>query len=833
VAALLQHHAGCDAFSFPRFPLTPPSNNSRGTGYNGGGGGKTPGTGPHYFHDGDGNGSGDNTSLYWMGTPSDELDSDIAVEEDGEQLSSGSKREETNESLVSEPTNILRGGGGVSATESNDNSKKYIGASVNDKLDSLQTMLFEPFRMAGSALSKKLPANPFQKKEEGQSEQSKLKQQQELLSSTKIRSVSAPNSELLPPDVITQCAKESNLIGGTLAPETLELTANMINRMYLERGYVMNSVTGATLVPPSDGKEGNGKEGHVELKVREVKLAGPRERNSSPVHIRFVEKINDEDTGDGDESVFSLPSQSSSSSDQSQSDSKTYRTVPGRTRPSKIARMVKLAPGSHFQILPQLWSQLAAFPGSGAFGGGGGSKGLGKSAIFSTIHAVRPVPTLQGDTVELEIIATENKPYLSLEYGVTKSLYSDQWEGELDLRHANVFGGGEVATVNVRKGRDSGRKEDPALKNWKPGVVGGPVNWRMSIKDDYLAGSDAGYDLEVFRDHVGVSGNRGSRQRFAEAPKEESSEGIESPEKERADEEDCPLRTGASMRLRLPQTRYSAFLPRSISTRLERVDPFAKDELAQCTASMSTDIGPYHHNCNVSSRPLRSTLSAIASAGGRWDAGKAEEGDDDATTLPYATGTLRSQQIMPLSSESRSIPSVDLAMRHAVSASSRHLPRHEAILLGLPSRIRGYRYNYQQSPMIHQPQKIEKEGQNSVFQSFKQLVKGDDGEQFRPPIAISKSISGTMEFRIPFERVVRESIVGSGTFVLFGDWCVAQAQLPSSSLISMEETASLEKPYRHSSAGIGLRKVVQGIPLKMDACITEHGTKGLFFGIGA
>ena len=99
-----------------------------------------------------------------------------------------------------------------------------------------------------------------------QQKESKLKQQRNLLSSSKVKFVSAPESDILPPDVITQCAKESNLIGGTLTPETLGLTANMINRQYMEHGYVMNSVTGATLVPSSDRKENDG-QGHVELKV--------------------------------------------------------------------------------------------------------------------------------------------------------------------------------------------------------------------------------------------------------------------------------------------------------------------------------------------------------------------------------------------------------------------------------------------------------------------------------------------------------------------------------------------------------------------------------------
>eukprot|EP00579_Thalassiosira_antarctica_P009532 CAMPEP_0201919828 /NCGR_PEP_ID=MMETSP0903-20130614/8603_1 /ASSEMBLY_ACC=CAM_ASM_000552 /TAXON_ID=420261 /ORGANISM="Thalassiosira antarctica, Strain CCMP982" /LENGTH=328 /DNA_ID=CAMNT_0048456435 /DNA_START=45 /DNA_END=1027 /DNA_ORIENTATION=+ len=304
-SALFQYRAGCDAFSFPRFPLTPPSNSIQGRGWNngGGGGGKIPRRNSNRFHDGDGNGSGDITafnlaSLYWIADPSGESNYDSSIDTDREEVSVD---KETMESLMSTPTKILRGGGGTSAkessgTKSNSDKKKSIGASVNDTLDSLQTMLFEPIRIAGSKLSKNLPANLFQKNEGGQPKESKLKQQQDLLSSTKVKSVSAPESEILPPDVITQCAKESNLIGGTLTPETLGLTANMINRQYMEHGYVMNSVTGATLVPSSDGKENDG-EGHVELKVREVKLAKPSQGKSSPVHIRFVEKTNDVDTG--------------------------------------------------------------------------------------------------------------------------------------------------------------------------------------------------------------------------------------------------------------------------------------------------------------------------------------------------------------------------------------------------------------------------------------------------------------------------------------------------------------------------------------------------------
>ena len=83
-----------------------------------------------------------------------------------------------------------------------------------------------------------------------------------------------------------------------------------------------------------------------------------------------------------------------------------------------------------------------------------------------------------------------------------------------------------------------------------------------------------------------------------------------------------------------------------------------------------------------------------------------------------------------------------------------------------------------------------------------------------------------MEVRVPFERIVHSPVLSSGTIIVFGDWCVAQA-LPTSS--SKEDTNDW---LRHSSMGIGLRHSSMGIPLKIDACITEHGNKGLFFGIG-
>lgn len=278
------------------------------------------------------------------------------------------------------------------------------------------------------------------------------------------------------------------------------------------------------------------------------------------------------------------------------------------------------------------------------------------------------------------------------------------------------------------------------------------------------------------------------------------------------------------MKLRLPpSTKHSLSLPNALSARFEYIDPFTTNDCAQCVTSMSADIGPYQNTWNESIRPVRSSISAIAAAGRKWNVdGKSEKDiNDDASLIPYyATGTITSQQIMPLSNEQESFPPIDLAIRNVASASTRYLPRHEAIMLGLTSRIRGYKYNYQQDHEKYQQQDTDDGADKNLLQGLKHLMQGKSNNQFRPPIALTKAISGTVEVRIPFERLVCHPTIGRGNVVLFGDWCVSRAQAQS------------VVPIRHSSLGIGLRKVVQGIPLKVDACLTEHGTKGVFFGIG-
>eukprot|EP00986_Skeletonema_menzelii_P015365 scaffold11586_cov155-Skeletonema_menzelii.AAC.2 len=762
----------CTALSLP-----PRFFHNAGRGSNLGGGGKSPPPWHHFCHDG-----GDkNDQPSTFNVASCWILSSSSHDEDGGHVPSITDDQSTQDVTVLR----MRGGDVAVIQKTSSSSNKNIADSINDALDSLQKVMIRPFQMVGQHI----PPSLLNKKK---GDTSSAKDQEQVLRSTKILSVTAPESDLLPPDVITKSAADAELVGGTLNPEALELTATAINRWYADNGYVLNSVTGATLIPfatDDDSNDESSTEGRVELKVKEVKVAKTSQNSSFPVTLRLVQRV-ESDSGTNDpSSLFSIPSQSGEAP-------ALFKSISGCTRPKKIARMTKLEPGSHLRILPDRWSRLVAFPG-GIFGAGGG-----RSAIFSNIHAVRPIPeeSSQGDTVSVEIIATENKPYAALEYGVTKSLYSDKWEGEFDLKHTNAFGGGEVATVNVRKGQSYGRKNsrnngDDENNKWAQRLNGGPLSWRMSVKDSY-----AGYDLDLFHENVGVGRRRKKHQSTSNKEAEIGALSEESGGN--------PMRVGGTMRVRLPSSMKRKFKANAVSATFERIH-------AQSIASASVGVGPYKFN---PIRSLYSSFSASFTSGVRSNS----DGKSGAGVVPYAAGTLTSHQIIP----SNSSP-VTLAVRHVASGGTKNLPRHEAISLGLSSKVRGYKYNYG-SQKIDSSSVEEEQQEQGAWQALKKLCSGGKGAKVSPQIAVSKALSGTMELRVPFQATSEGGLqpILSGTFLLFGDWSLTQAHNPSVA------TEKENRPSRFSSVGVGLRKVVQGIPLKVDACVTEHGSKGIFFGIG-
>lgn len=93
-------------------------------------------------------------------------------------------------------------------------------------------------------------------------------------------------------------------------------------------------------------------------------------------------------------------------------------------------------------------------------------------------------------SVQLRIVATE-APARNLEYGVTKSLYNNIWEGEVGFSHGNLFGSGERLDLMVRRGT---REPHPSFNAKFTGNSLTP---------------ESAHDVEAFNEYIGVTGHEG------------------------------------------------------------------------------------------------------------------------------------------------------------------------------------------------------------------------------------------------------------------------------------------------------------------------------------
>ena len=143
--------------------------------------------------------------------------------------------------------------------------------------------------------------------------------------------------------------------------------------------------------------------------------------------------------------------------------------------------------------------------------------------------------------------------------------------------------------------------------------------------------------------------------------------------------------------------------------------------------------------------------------------------------LPFSLISATARQVLPLNAQNSGGRRPALALQHTVTTSTSNLPRHDAKAMGISAQIRGA----------------------------------------RPDGCASSSLKGTAELRVPISMPK----MGSGSMVFFGDWFFVQS-------------THKEPFYSKSSIGIGLRKNVQGLPLKYDLCYSSEGKVKAMFGLG-
>lgn len=215
------------------------------------------------------------------------------------------------------------------------------------------------------------------------------------------------------------------------------------------------------------------------------------------------------------------------------------------------------------------------------------------------------------------------------------------------------------------------------------------------------------------------------------------------------------------------------------STALERTCSRAGRH--ETIASGTARLGPFIRNLPLGAK---TSLTTSVTSGTRVGGGKEKSWQ----LLPYSSQVSTARQLLPILTET--IPfsngdNIKLAIETTMTCSTRHLPRHEANAMGLATTVRGY------SSSLNGP--------------------------------LSGSVFGTAEVRIPVTIPIRKDRINQdGKVVVFGDWmCGFHAHKKDT-----------ENKIRKSSVGIGLRKSVQGIPLKYDVSFNSEGKIGGFLGLG-
>ena len=252
--------------------------------------------------------------------------------------------------------------------------------------------------------------------------------------------------------------------------------------------------------------------------------------------------------------------------------------------------------------------------------------------------------------MQLHILATEAPPR-NLEYGISNSIYTGSWEGEVDFEHRNLFGGGESLGLIVCRGT---KEPEPSVK--------------LRYSNDKF-GMEGGYDLELFSDYIGES--------------HDSKDG----EDQQAVESDNLLdRRGFTCRLSNPISP-SVIRQTSASVSLERTSTLAGYQ--EGVGSASFTAGPFLKELPMDAR---SNLFISATTGTRV-ADVGSDGPDSPVVaykvMPYALATATTRQIFPFAVPNGRRP-ITLALQHMISGSSPNIPRQDGIALGVSGRVRGY-----------------------------------------------------------------------------------------------------------------------------------------------
>jgi hypothetical protein len=320
----------------------------------------------------------------------DENDHVVVDEKEGDKEKGGKVAKHSSHPESSNSTSCLRGGStGMKTTGSN--PTKDIVAGTKSSIQTTIAYWSDAFQHLQERILNLLPIH--RNKKSGHDID---------LTKIPIQDVLAPTSDILPDIVVKRAAQRSGMLGSVMTADRVNDCARQLKQWYVQRGYVLHSVTGATL---------HAENGTATLAVQEPILS------SIPMDIRFAKEVPiDPETGETTtrrkyreklERIKGRPLRNEEWIAVADRLNTTLIESKGRTSANTLSKRLGLKAGNHFCWDGDRWQSIA------------------RSGIFSKIWRASPVQMGDG-TVQLQVLCQESPPR-NLEYGISKSLYTGNW----------------------------------------------------------------------------------------------------------------------------------------------------------------------------------------------------------------------------------------------------------------------------------------------------------------------------------------------------------------------------------------------------------------------
>ena len=201
----------------------------------------------------------------------------------------------------------------------------------------VKELVASPFRFINSSIKRLSPKTREQMEKE--EEENKIMRD---LQTIVVSEISAPNATTLPKDVLFTAAHRSGLLGGTLRPDAVQECAKLIKQWYVKQGFVLNAMTGATLIPEKNA---------AVLSVQEPSVS------NIPVGITFAKELvvdpetNQPMTYREYRQYHHRRKTNKHSILQRKDMNTTIVETTGRTRPFVLAKALRLQPGKDIRYI--------------------------------------------------------------------------------------------------------------------------------------------------------------------------------------------------------------------------------------------------------------------------------------------------------------------------------------------------------------------------------------------------------------------------------------------------------------------------------------------------